>query len=299
MKIDNSPARGMRDLCPLTPPSVTMCRVDLRGVPAVRLPADRDACAVEYLRLAKRRGRAEREADFEVLKRGLPPEVGAGMPLRDLVDLGRRTTWRAADAVDGKNHAPLPMPFRSLQVGRGVAGGPAAAGPRPAVRHARSTSSASRRCWPRRNCSERPARRSEHRGPAPRSGCRTGGSWRRWRWTAGCPKAMTPSSSRGQPRQDRLVGAQAELAELGFPPARGRRWRRRSRGWPTCRREAGARAGGQRAGPAADVIGDLATTAASLDRLATERTPSWEFDLMLVRGMGSTPGRSSRSCTGT
>ena len=47
-------------------------------------------------------------------------------------------------------------------------------------------------------------------------------------------------------------------------------------------------------GLAADVIGDLATTAASLDRLAAERTQvplSWQFDPTLVRGMGYYTGQ--------
>ena len=46
-------------------------------------------------------------------------------------------------------------------------------------------------------------------------------------------------------------------------------------------------------GLAADVIGDLATTAASLDRLAaSEPVPlSWQFDPTLVRGMGYYTGQ--------
>jgi len=44
-------------------------------------------------------------------------------------------------------------------------------------------------------------------------------------------------------------------------------------------------------GLAADVIGDLATTAASLDQLAVERPLSWRFDPTLVRGMGYYTGQ--------
>jgi histidyl-tRNA synthetase len=44
-------------------------------------------------------------------------------------------------------------------------------------------------------------------------------------------------------------------------------------------------------GLAADVIGDLAATAASLDRLAGERALGWQFDPTLVRGMGYYTGQ--------
>ena len=44
-------------------------------------------------------------------------------------------------------------------------------------------------------------------------------------------------------------------------------------------------------GLAAPVISDLATTVACLDRLATERSLSWEFDPTLVRGMGYYTGQ--------
>ena len=44
-------------------------------------------------------------------------------------------------------------------------------------------------------------------------------------------------------------------------------------------------------GLAPEVVTDLSATAASLDRLATDRPPSWEFDPTLVRGMGYYTGQ--------
>src|ERR1035438_5488233 len=55
---------------------------------------------------------------FEVLRRGLPPEVAAGTPVRELVDLGLRYDLTVPlTRFYGNNHAALPLPFRSLQVG--------------------------------------------------------------------------------------------------------------------------------------------------------------------------------------
>src|SRR6266568_3433210 len=51
-------------------------------------------------------------------RRGLPPEVPGGTPLRELVDLGLRYDLTVPlTRFYGNNHASLPMPFRSLQVG--------------------------------------------------------------------------------------------------------------------------------------------------------------------------------------
>ena len=53
-----------------------------------------------------------------MLRRGLPPEVAAGTPLRELVDLGLRYDLTVPlTRFYGNNHASLPTPFRSLQVG--------------------------------------------------------------------------------------------------------------------------------------------------------------------------------------
>jgi histidyl-tRNA synthetase len=55
---------------------------------------------------------------FQVLRRGLPDEIGADTSVRDLVDLGLRYDLTVPlTRFYGNNHAQLPSPFRSLQVG--------------------------------------------------------------------------------------------------------------------------------------------------------------------------------------
>ena len=90
-------------------------------------------------------------------------------------------------------------------------------------------------------------------------------------------------------------GVQAELAELGFPPARVAAVAEKIQGLADVPGDKLAHALADSVpGLAADVIGDLATTAASLERLAAERTYvplSWQFDPTLVRGMGYYTGQ--------
>src|SRR4029077_20092225 len=149
MKIDNSPARGMRDLLPA---DVAVRDHVLESISAVyrRYGYQRiETPALENIaRLSSGEGGDNEKLIFEVLRRGLPPEVAAGTPLRELVDLGLRYDLTVPlTRFYGNNHASLPTPFRSLQVGpvwrgggggggrggAGVAGGPAAAGRVPAV----------------------------------------------------------------------------------------------------------------------------------------------------------------------
>src|SRR5438046_2820843 len=75
--------------------------------------------ALEHIdRLSSGEGGDNEKLIFEVLRRGLPPEVPAGTPLRELVDLGLRYDLTVPlTRFYGNNHASLPMPFRSLQVG--------------------------------------------------------------------------------------------------------------------------------------------------------------------------------------
>jgi histidyl-tRNA synthetase len=69
-------------------------------------------------RLTSGQGGDNEKLIFEVLRRGLPPEVEAATPVRDLVDLGLRYDLTVPlTRFYGNNHASLPMPFRSLQVG--------------------------------------------------------------------------------------------------------------------------------------------------------------------------------------
>src|ERR1700735_3243954 len=119
MRIDNSPARGMRDLLPS---HVAVRAHVLESISAVyrRFGYQRiETPALEDIgRLQSGEGADNEKLIYEVLRRGLPPEVAAGTPLRDLVDLGLRYDLTVPlTRFYGNNHASLPMPFRSLQVG--------------------------------------------------------------------------------------------------------------------------------------------------------------------------------------
>src|SRR3989440_10526625 len=119
MKIDNSPARGMRDLLPA---DVAVRDHVLESISAVyrRYGYQRiETPALENIaRLSSGEGGDNEKLIFEVLRRGLPPEVAAGTPVRELVDLGLRYDLTVPlTRFYGNNHAALPTPFRSLQVG--------------------------------------------------------------------------------------------------------------------------------------------------------------------------------------
>src|ERR1700733_16144 len=119
MRIDNSPARGMRDLLPA---DVAVRDHVLESISAVyrRFGYQRiETPALEDIgRLQSGEGADNEKLIYEVLRRGLPPEVAAGTPLRDLVDLGLRYDLTVPlTRFYGHNHGQLPMPFRSLQVG--------------------------------------------------------------------------------------------------------------------------------------------------------------------------------------
>src|SRR5579862_6820783 len=118
-KIDNSPARGMRDLLPA---DVAVRDHVLESISAVyrRYGYQRiETPALENIaRLSSGEGGDNEKLIFEVLRRGLPPEVAAGTPVRELVDLGLRYDLTVPlTRFYGNNHASLPSPFRSLQVG--------------------------------------------------------------------------------------------------------------------------------------------------------------------------------------
>src|ERR1700747_495997 len=119
MKIDNSPARGMRDLLPA---DVAVRDRVLESISAVyrRFGYQRiETPALENIgRLTSGEGGDNAKLIFPGRGRGLPPEVAAGTSLRELVDLGLRYDLTVPlTRFYGNNHASLPMPFRSLQVG--------------------------------------------------------------------------------------------------------------------------------------------------------------------------------------
>jgi histidyl-tRNA synthetase len=119
VKIDNSPARGTRDLLPANVAvrdhvleSITTVYRRF-GYQRIETPALEDIA-----RLQGGQGGENEKLIFQVLRRGLPDEVAPGTPVRDLVDLGLRYDLTVPlTRFYGNNHAQLPSPFRSLQVG--------------------------------------------------------------------------------------------------------------------------------------------------------------------------------------
>ena len=119
MKIDNSPARGMRDLLPA---DVAVRDHVLESISAVyrRFGYQRiETPALEDIaRLTSGQGGENEKLAYWVLRRGLPAVVPDGALLRELVDLGLRYDLTVPlTRFYGHNHAKLPLPFRSLQVG--------------------------------------------------------------------------------------------------------------------------------------------------------------------------------------
>lgn len=117
MRIDNSPARGMRDLLPA---DVAVRDHVLDSIVAVyrRFGYQRiETPALEDIgRLTSGDGADNEKLVYEVLRRGLPAVVSGS--LRELVDLGLRYDLTVPlTRFYGHNHAALPSPFRSLQVG--------------------------------------------------------------------------------------------------------------------------------------------------------------------------------------
>jgi len=281
MKIDNSPARGMRDLLPA---DVAVRDHVLESISAVyrRFGYQRiETPALENIdRLQSGEGGDNEKLIFQVLRRGLPPEVAAGTSLRELVDLG--------------------LPFRSLQVG-------------PVWRADRPQRGRYRQFY---QCdidmigepsvlaeAELIEATSEALASVGLEGTTIRVSDRRF-LTALAADAGVPEPSRDAffitlDKLDRIGWdrVQAELAELGFSAAVVSAAVEKIQGLmdvPT----------GKLAGVLAEslpelpfqVAEDLSATASVLDRLAAERPLSWQFDPTLVRG---TPGRSSRSSTRT
>src|SRR6266571_1104941 len=246
MKIDNSPARGMRDLLPA---DVAVRDHVLESISAVyrRYGYQRiETPALENIaRLSSGEGADNEKLIFEVLRRGLPPEVPAGTPLRGLVDLGLRYDLTVPlTRFYGNNHASLPMPFRSLQVG--------------------------------------PVWLSDRRFLAALAA------------DCGVPADARDAFFITLDKLDKIGwdGVRAELAGLGFDPARVAAAVEKIQGLtdvPADRlADALASSVPGLAPPAAE---DLAATVASLDRLAAERSLKWQFDPTLVRGMGYYTGQ--------
>lgn len=119
MKIDNSPARGTRDLLP-TAVAVrdhvlsTITEVYRRyGYQRIETPA------LERIeRLSGGQGGENEKMIFQVLRRGLPERIEAGTELSELVDMGLRYDLTVPLArFYGQHRGELPTPFRSFQFG--------------------------------------------------------------------------------------------------------------------------------------------------------------------------------------
>ena len=299
MKIDNSPARGMRDLLPA---DVAVRDHVLESISAVyrQFGYQRiETPALENIaRLQSGEGADNEKLIFEVLKRGLPPEVPAGTPLRELVDLGLRYDLTVPlTRFYGNNHASLPLPFRSLQAG-------------PVWRADRPQRGRYRQFY---QCdidiigepsvlaeAELLEATSEALAAVGLTGTTIRLSDRRFLAALAADCGVPPEAYDEffitLDKLDKIGwdGVQAELAELGFPPARVAAVTEKIQGLADVAGDKLAHALADSVpGLAADVIGDLATTAASLDRLAgNDRVPlSWQFDPTLVRGMGYYTGQ--------
>ena len=297
MKIDNSPARGMRDLLPA---DVAVRDHVLESISAVyrQFGYQRiETPALENIeRLQSGEGADNEKLIFQVLKRGLPPEVAAGTSLRELVDLGLRYDLTVPlTRFYGNNQASLPLPFRSLQVG-------------PVWRADRPQRGRYRQFY---QCdidmigepsvlaeAELIEATSEALAAIGLTGTTIRLSDRRLLAALAADSGMPPEAYDAffitLDKFDKIGwdGVQAELAELGFPPAQVAAVTEKIQGLADIPGDKLAHALADSVpGLAADVIGDLATTAASLDRLAGERALGWQFDPTLVRGMGYYTGQ--------
>ena len=297
MKIDNSPARGNRDLLPASVAvrdhvleSITTVYRQF-GYQRIETPALEDIA-----RLQGGQGGENEKLIFQVLRRGLPAEIAADTPVRDLVDLGLRFDLTVPlTRFYGNNQAQLPSPFRSLQVG-------------PVWRAERPQKGRYRQFY---QCdidligepsvlaeAELIEATSQALAAVGLEGTTVRLSDRRF-LSALAEAARLPRGEQErvlhrprQARQDRLGRVRSELEGLGLP----------SNSIAAALDTIGALQGVEPAkiGDAladavptmgAAAIEDLATTTACLDRLAADRPLSWQFDPTLVRGMGYYTGQ--------
>jgi histidyl-tRNA synthetase len=297
MKIDNSPARGMRDLLPA---DVAVRDHVLESISAVyrRFGYQRiETPALEHIdRLSSGEGGDNEKLIFEVLRRGLPPEVAADTPRRELVDLGLRYDLTVPlTRFYGNNHASLPMPFRSLQVG-------------PVWRADRPQRGRYRQFY---QCdidmigeptvlaeAELIEATTEALAAIGLTGTTVRLSDRRFlaalATDCGVPEAAQDAFFITVDKLDKIdwAGVRAELLESGFDPAQVVAAEEKIQGLIGVPADKLADALVRSVpGLAPEVVADLSATAASLDRLATDRPLSWEFDPTLVRGMGYYTGQ--------
>ncbi len=297
MKIDNSPARGMRDLLPA---DVAVRDHVLESISAVyrQFGYQRiETPALENIeRLQSGEGADNEKLIFQVLRRGLAPELPAGTSLRELVDLGLRYDLTVPlTRFYGNNHASLPMPFRSLQVG-------------PVWRAERPQRGRYRQFY---QCdidiigepsvlaeAELIEATSAALAAIGLTGTTIRVSDRRFLAAlaadCGVPESSWDAFFITLDKLDRIGwdGVRSELMELGFDPARVSAVAEKIQALTDV---PAVKLAGVLAetlpGLPAPVIEDLSATAASLDRLANEQELNWQFDPTLVRGMGYYTGQ--------
>jgi len=297
MKIDNSPARGMRDLLPA---DVAVRDHVLESIVAVyrRFGYQRiETPALEDInRLQSGEGADNEKLIYQVLRRGLPPSVAAGTPLRDLVDLGLRYDLTVPlTRFYGNNHASLPSPFRSLQVG-------------PVWRAERPQRGRYRQFY---QCDidvigeasvlaegELIEATTEALAAIGLTGTTVRLSDRRFLSAlaadSGVPEALWTEFFIALDRLDRTGwdGVRAELLELGLSESAVSAVEKKIHHLADVSAETLASALADSLPELPEpVIEDLAATASCLDRLAAERGLNWEFDPSLVRGMGYYTGQ--------
>jgi histidyl-tRNA synthetase len=297
MKIDNSPARGMRDLLPA---DVAVRDHVLESIVAVyrRFGYQRiETPALEDInRLQSGEGADNEKLIYQVLRRGLPPEVAAGTSLRELVDLGLRYDLTVPlTRFYGNNQASLPSPFRSLQVG------PVWRAERPQRGRYRQFNQCDIDMIGEASVlaeAELIEATSEALAAIGLTGTTIRLSDRRFlsalALDIGVPSELSDAFFITLDKLDKIgwEGVRAELAEIGFSPALIAAAEERIRGLEDL--PAGKLAGALAEavpGLAPSVIEDLATVAACLDRLALVRPLTWQFDPTLVRGMGYYTGQ--------
>ena len=297
MKIDNSPARGMRDLLPA---DVAVRDHVLESISAVyrRFGYQRiETPALENIeRLQSGEGGDNEKLIFQVLRRGLPPEVAAGTSLRELVDLGLRYDLTVPlTRFYGNNHASLPMPFRSLQVG------PVWRADRPQRGRYRQFHQCDIDMIGEASVlaeAELIEATSEALAAIGLTGTTIRLSDRRFLAAlaadCGVPAGAQDAFFITLDKLDKIGwdGVRAELAELGFDPAQVAAAAEKIQGLTGVPADGLANALADSVpGLAPPVAEDLAATVASLDRLASERSLKWQFDPTLVRGMGYYTGQ--------
>ena len=297
MKTDNSPARGMRDLLPADTAVrdhvlASIVAVYKRfGYQRIETPALEDIS-----RLSSGEGGDNEKLLFEVLKRGLPGTVEPGTKVSDLVDLGLRYDLTVPlTRFYGANQAKLPTPFRSLQVG-------------PVWRAERPQKGRYRQFY---QCdidvigeptvvaeAELIEATSEALAAVGLEGVTVRVSDRRFLAAlaafAGVPADQQARFFITLDKLDKIGwdGVRAELAEGGVPETAVAKAVDAILALQDQSAEKLAAALADASpGIGDDVVADLAATAGALDRLADQRSVSWQFDPTLVRGMGYYTGQ--------